>query len=424
MRHLLFSILVGLGGAACSGSDDGGNGGGQTDEDEGGDDTATPQALMVSGTVVTSFAQLRAGVPVTVWSAEAGVTVETTTDADGHFSAANIFEPYDVVVTSRGVGTLFVGVTGETPSLGMFYETTQGEGATSVTVTGALDIAADTYTLVTVAVRDAVASTFTANATYQITMPLSQTPEMSAAIRGLRYSADASNVPTAYSAYGERAVVLSATESNDYGIPTSAISTRSVAFSGASPSGALATNWNLFWTPAATSWSQFGRQDLVDGEGTAPVPDDSRISMTIRAGRSETSGAIEYAFQPVASDSSSYALTLPEPLLLSAPADVSLDLDATTTFTSAEVADATYHFQLETSEGVRTVVVSATPSFDAAKLEARGLGLAASTQYDWFVLAIANTSQTPWTVARTTYAGALRAESQVSQSASRSFTTR
>jgi hypothetical protein len=362
--------------------------------------------ITVSGKVFDETLQPVPGVPVKIG------TASVNTDSDGKFTIPNVKTPYDAIVVINAVqqGYVFKGLTRADPTLQVFeYKGTLKMAQVQGNLTGGAALAAtnpaDTYTKIFFGSPEAYNGVYRLNPTDPATYgPFNQywsnTPATTGKVYALEYKVNAKSLPIDYTGFGFTDAVLST---------SSPLSTVKVDMSEGvndetlTGTVSLPAKYNLNWRQMYVKPSSDGGTQVVNESPmnnspfsyTTPSRSSvglSAVTITVAAEALTTNvtggtDTVDVWKTGLAPDAKSVILTMPQVPSQVLPAKDALGVTTATPFSFSGQPGAVQvvTFQPLAAGNPIYYVVTSGSNAQIPNLTDLGLGLPASTQYDWFV---------------------------------------
>jgi hypothetical protein len=368
-----------------------------------------PAAITVAGVVVDSSLRKFPGVSVFIGAQS------TVTDANGHFSIANVTPPYDLTVlatvTSPGGpakgASLFKGLTRTDPViiLALYPTSTDNMGTLTGTVTGG--DAPGTFGVNTVVSwvstpaplafanprLEINSSPYSLDVTWDVALS-----SITGNMHVLQWEHDCCGRPKSYTGYAVKTGVAVAAggTTNNVNLAMSAPGTLSVGGSVTVPSGVTLGTAPL--RSAALSFDDTAQIDLgFDGSsGTSfsyLYPNITGATAVVSAsGYSASGDLMEAKVSGIALGTTNVSIALPSPISVITPADsaTSIGTDVDFSWTAFSGGNVVYIFEAIGPLGQPSYQVFTTAtSTRIPDLSAQGMGLPSAAAYSWSVIAVA-----------------------------------
>ncbi len=362
--------------------------------------------ITVSGKVIDFAMQPVPGVPVKI-----GAT-SVNTDSDGKFSIPNVKAPYDaaVVINAFKQGYVFKNLTRADPTLQVFefkgtLKTTQVQGNLTGGAAQAAANPADTYTKIFFGSPEAFNGVYRLNPTDPAAYgPFNQywsnTPATTGKVYALEYKQNALGLPIDYTGFGSKDAVLSTSS------PLSTVSadmSNGVNDETLTGTVSLPANYNLNERQVYVKPSSDGGTQVVDEfpmnnspfsyttpSRTSVGLSAATITVAAQALTKNTTGGTDSVYvwkTGLTPDAKNVVLNMPQVPAQVLPVKDALGVTTATPFSysgqSGAVQVVTFQ-PLVAGDPIYYVVTSGSNA-QIPNLTDLGLGLPASTKYDWFV---------------------------------------
>jgi hypothetical protein len=353
-----------------------------------------PTSVSLAGSVVSEYLLPFPNTPVTVWSHGSATPSQVNTADDGTFALNNVMPPYDVLVTSGGARTLYLGLTRVDPMLVVQLGEDPPVTTTSVsgTIGGSVGTDAKAYsidcgTAAALSLQDAV--TFDALLVGSLSSPSQCTAQM------LRFSEQTGAPgPSEYRASGATFInVAPGTGASDVMIPVDDISigTHTVAVHAATIDGLAVGAITPLWLPSvhtALPLNGTSTNGAIDFSVVLPTDSSVRVVLALTGEAADGTGSVTTHKQASAT-TNALNVTLPASPFIVAPEDLAVNVDESAQFTVSGGKAPTYVFQFGAGGGAAydLAVVSALTALPANVLSAHGIPLQRGSDYHWQVTA-------------------------------------
>ena len=364
-------------------------------------------AITVAGVVVDGSLRKFPGVSVFIGAQR------TVTDANGHFSIANVTPPYDLTALATNTrpggppkaASLFKGLTRTDPEILVFLHptSTENKGTLTGTVTGgdALGTVGETTVVSWGSTQTPPGFQFQTSQSLDInSSPYSLDVTWDAALSSitgnmhvLQWAQDNRLLPSSYKGYAVKTGVQVAAggTTNDVNLAMSAPGTSSVGGSVTVPPGVTVT----------------GKFAGLSFDDTAQIPLAHELSpgtsfsylypnitgataVVFVSGEANADGALVQAqVSAIALGTTNVSIALPSPISLIMPADSATNIgtDVDFSWTAVSGGNVVYTFEVQGPSGWYAVFTTAT-STRIPDLAAQGMGLPSATAYGWSVEAV------------------------------------
>lgn len=332
-------------------------------------DVTAPAPVSVTGQLVDRFLTPMPNTALALWSDEAATPYTLTTDTNGSFTASDVVQPYDVVVTTdAGYTYLFATLDSITPRLSLI--STTATVADALNVTGAASGVGDGYRVTAETDTDNCQAQHTGDATYACA--LAGSAENVITVRALACSTADGSMPTSFEGYDEGPAERIDATSATRDLVFAPLTTHTLHVE-ASESRGTPTSLHELWVAGRRSY-ELGvavQQSILD----LAIPDDTRVTLAIAASAAADDGSS--STQTALAGTEAITFALPDPRIMLTPiADSTI-----TASTSFEVSPRTGAVTVFTIDNY--IVVADAYTIAVAKLAARGLTLNTLATHTW-----------------------------------------
>lgn len=354
------------------------------------------------GITVAGVAKDHTGEPIAGATVRVPGTTAVTTGADGRFSIPGVVAPYDIALLPPGANTAvaYAGLTRADPSLVYLSFQLQGAPKTAF-ISGTVPPTLGTSTVTSLVfisgryvIGSAAADPTTGDYSFNVQWH-GAADTQTGRLYLLRWTADAvSGLPASYDGYASKALVIStgsAYNGNDFAA-TELIDPPEQTISGtvAIPPG-YTQRWRRFFMFLDTVPVYWEESGSLAGTFTYTVPAVSGVTFGVGVSAEDlASRASFFVKNRISGNSTNVSMSLVPAPQLTQPVNGAADVDATTSFTWSEGGGAGVNLVLVTPADA----TSGSPAFEVlttaahAKipdLAAEGMGLPATTAYQWLV---------------------------------------
>ncbi|GIW35405.1 carboxypeptidase regulatory-like domain-containing protein [Meiothermus sp.] len=301
-----------------------------------------PATINVSGTVIGTYLQPVASVPVVITSG--GASFSTTTNASGVFSVSGVTPPYDATVVFEKTALIYKGLTRTDPTL-VFLGVNQNQGAfrkasLSGTVSGGAGFPqpANHVTKTAFGSPEALdsATANTATGAYDMgTVEWFGPTTTTGNIHALQWQFDGTGLPTDYKGYGER---LNVALSDGGSFASQNVTMSGVSEATISGSVTLPAGYNLALKYMAVGFADRSLIEVLDDFGsstnfTYTTPNITGATILMRITAQNAAGTSVITTRPgLAVNATGVSISLPAGSDLSLPPNAATNVNNSTTF--------------------------------------------------------------------------------------------
>jgi hypothetical protein len=357
--------------------------------------TVQPQVTnpTVNGTVVDINGQPASGQTVLITSGTA-FSQMVTTDVNGAFSVPAVPTPYDATIIQATIATEYVGLMRADPTLTAFFFLADNRMAgLSGSFTGGTFPETPGYstTLIFDSPQTVHGLGDPTSGSYSATIKWPGASTTTGILYALQVHTDG-GVPADYPGFGMlSAVTLTDTSSlGGQNVALSPVTSGALSGSATAPSGYSILYKSIDLQVASNLSLNVLFDPSANGTFGYVTPAISNTTLTVTAAASSALGEFSAVIKAGESaNASGLTFAIPAAPVLTAPPDAGTGVTLTTPFTWTTYPSAVYEFRTESSGGLTFYVLTASTTATLPDLSAFGLPLPSTTDFSWFVVALA-----------------------------------
>jgi hypothetical protein len=357
--------------------------------------TVSPPVMnpTVNGTVVDINGQPASGQTVLITS---GTTFSqmATTDVNGAFTVPAVPTPYNATIIQASIATEYVGLTRADPTLTAFFFVSDNRSAgLSGTFTGGTFPEPTGYstTLIFDSPQTVHGLGDPTSGSYSATIKWPGASTTTGTLYALQVHTDG-GVPADYPGFGMlTGVTLTDTSSlGGQNVALNPVTAGALSGSATAPTGYSILYKSIDLQVASNLSLNVLFDPTTNGTFGYVTPAVSNTTLTVTAAASSALGEFSAVIKAGQSaNASGLTFTIPAAPVLTAPPDAGTGVTLTTPFTWTSYPGAVYEFETRSSGGVSFYILTASTTATLPDLSAYGFPLPPTTDFSWFVVALA-----------------------------------